>query len=57
MASTVRLLWGVIFLVTFTRCFCWDNDEFEIFDLVEEINANFYDVLGVAQVTVLIFSF
>lgn len=57
MASTVRLLWGVIFLVTFTRCFCWDNDELEIFDLVEEINANFYDVLGVAQVTVLIFSF
>ncbi|PVD30290.1 hypothetical protein C0Q70_09554 [Pomacea canaliculata] len=49
MASTVRLLWGVIFLVTFTTCFCWDNDELEIFDLVEEINANFYDVLGVAQ--------
>lgn len=28
----------------------WDNEELELFDLVEEVNANFYDVLGVEQV-------
>ena len=30
--------------------FCWDNQELELFDLVEEVNANFYEVLGVDQV-------
>lgn len=28
----------------------WDNDDFEIFDLVEEINENFYKVLNIEQV-------
>lgn len=28
----------------------WDTEELEIFDLVEEINQNFYNVLGVQQV-------
>ena len=28
----------------------WDNEELEIFDLVEEINLNFYQILGVNQV-------
>lgn len=27
----------------------WDTEELEIFDLVEEINQNFYELLGVAQ--------
>lgn len=27
----------------------WDNDELEVFDVVEEVNQNFYDVLGVTQ--------
>lgn len=27
----------------------WDNEELEVFDVVEEINQNFYDVLGVPQ--------
>ncbi|XP_063232740.1 LOW QUALITY PROTEIN: dnaJ homolog subfamily C member 1-like [Bacillus rossius redtenbacheri] len=27
----------------------WDNDDLEIFDLVEEINTNFYSLLGVEQ--------
>lgn len=30
--------------------YAWDTDELEIFDLVEEINQNFYNVLGVQQV-------
>jgi DnaJ family protein C protein 1 len=29
----------------------WDSDDFELFDLVEEINRNFYDVLGVSPTT------
>ncbi|XP_053983977.1 dnaJ homolog subfamily C member 1 [Hylaeus volcanicus] len=27
----------------------WDNDELEVFDVVEEVNQNFYQVLGVPQ--------
>ncbi len=30
--------------------YAWDTEELEIFDLVEEINQNFYNVLGVQQV-------
>lgn len=29
----------------------WDNDELEVFDVVEEVNQNFYEVLGVPQVS------
>lgn len=29
----------------------WDPTDFEVFDAVEEINANFYEVLGVAPVS------
>lgn len=28
----------------------WDNDELEVFDVVEEVNQNFYEILGVPQV-------
>lgn len=28
---------------------CWDTEDLEIFDLVEEVDSNFYSVLGVAQ--------
>lgn len=27
----------------------WDNEELEVFDVVEEVNQNFYEVLGVPQ--------
>ena len=29
----------------------WNNDDLELFDLVEEVNQNFYDVLGVTEVS------
>lgn len=29
----------------------WDPTDFEVFDAVEEINANFYEILGVAPVS------
>jgi DnaJ homolog subfamily C member 1 len=28
----------------------WGSDEMELFDLVEEVNQNFYEVLGIKQV-------
>ena len=31
--------------------YAWDNDELEIFDLVEEVNSNFYGVLGIEKVS------
>ena len=37
------------------RADAWDNAEFEMFDLVEEVNKNFYEVLGVSHVRKLIF--
>lgn len=38
------------FLDLCTFCVAWDNDELEVFDVVEEVNQNFYDLLGVTQV-------
>ena len=32
-------------------CACWDQAELDLFDLVEEIGENFYDVLHVDQVS------
>jgi len=29
----------------------WNSEDLELFDLVEEVNENFYDVLGVTQVS------
>lgn len=41
----------IIFIVGTKTSFAWDNDELEIFDLVEEINENFYKILNVEQVS------
>lgn len=35
----------------------WDNDELEVFDVVEEVNQNFYEVLGVPQVSLVSYYF
>ena len=34
------------------RAAAWDNEDFELFDLVEEVQQNFYDVLGVDKVRI-----
>jgi hypothetical protein len=47
MKSSISL---IILFSVFSVCFAWDQSELEIFDLVEEINQNFYDLLGVPQV-------
>lgn len=31
----------------------WDTEQLEIFDLVQDINRNFYDLIGVSQVSLL----
>jgi len=45
-------------LPVFLLCICacanaWDNDELEIFDLVEEVNRNFYEVLEIDKVRII----
>ncbi len=37
-------------MVSFEFTAAWNNEEMEMFDLVEEVNTNFYEVLGVDQV-------
>lgn len=39
-----------LFVVSVDNVSAWDQEELEIFDLVEEINQNFYTVLKVEQV-------
>ncbi|KAL0131082.1 hypothetical protein PUN28_002578 [Cardiocondyla obscurior] len=44
------ILFGVLFFLdVFRSSHAWDSDELEVFDVVEEVNQNFYDVLGVPQ--------
>ena len=39
---------GLLCLVS--SALCWDEEELEIFDVVEEVNENFYSVMGIEQV-------
>lgn len=32
----------------------WDSDDLELFDLVEEVNDNFYEVMGLEKVCLII---
>ena len=50
MTSITGLISLLIVLLTIRSAQCWDSEEMEIFDLVEEINQNFYELLGVSQV-------
>ena len=54
-AATVLLKSALLFsllLLTVDRCRGWDQAELDLFDLVEEVGENFYDVLHVEQVRV-----
>ena len=52
MISSIRIL---VLLLVATCCQCnysgWTSDDFALFDLVEEINRNFYELFGVEQVS------
>ena len=41
----------IILAVIINSTNAWDSAEMEIFDAVEEINQNFYEVLGISQVS------
>ena len=50
-AAEMALTRIILFLLCGVCCVvCFDYDELEIFDLVEEVNQNFYELLGVDQV-------
>ncbi len=49
LSCSVTLLF-LMFFCSITDVLSWDNDEMELFDLVEEVNKNFYELLGVDQV-------
>ena len=44
-------------LYTPDRCHGWDQAELDLFDLVEEVGENFYDILHVEQVRSIIYEF
>lgn len=40
-----------IFFACFSFCFrvnCWESYELDLFDLVEEVNQNFYEFMGIS---------
>ncbi|KRT78176.1 Chaperone [Oryctes borbonicus] len=39
----------VILLCFINYCLCWDSDQLEVFDVVEEVKVNFYEALNVSQ--------
>lgn len=49
MARLLTLL-ALVLVVWALPSHCWDSEEMELFDLVEEVGENFYEVLGISQV-------
>lgn len=42
---------GILLFLTFIwSAAAWDDDDLEVFDVVEEVNQNFYELMGVPQV-------
>lgn len=39
-----------IVLLSVKCVLCWDSEQMEVFDLVEEVKQNFYELLNVTQV-------
>ena len=54
---SIRIFLFLFILSRFTSVHGWDSIDLELFDLVEEIKDNFYDVLGLKQVSFAIKSF
>lgn len=45
MRAVAFLILSLVFAVS-----AWDDGDFEVFDVVEEVNQNFYELLGVSMV-------
>ena len=43
-------LFFCLFLFSVSPVNCWESFELDLFDLVEEVNQNFYEFFGVNQV-------
>lgn len=41
----------LVLLVNTGDVFAWDSEELEVFDVVEEVNQNFYEFLNISQVS------
>lgn len=52
MSTSHICLLVICFLTTFSYTRAWDNDELEVFDVVEEVNQNFYTMLNVPVVSI-----
>ena len=52
LSRSLRWLSAVVLILSLihTPCFSWDQEELDLFDLVEEIGENFYEVMEVRQV-------
>lgn len=46
-----RALGILLILVSYQSVYGWDHEELEIFDIVEEVNENFYELMGIKQVS------
>lgn len=47
----IYILFSVLqFLNICKESIAWDNEELEVFDVVEEVNQNFYELLNVPKV-------
>ena len=42
----------IVLLFLTANVVSWESEDLELFDIVEEVNKNFYDVMGVSQVKV-----
>lgn len=47
----MKLFYVLTWTILSHTAFSWDTDDLELFDLVEDVNKNFYDVLGVPSVS------
>lgn len=50
MRLTSATLWLLCVCCFTSFAVAWDNEQLEVFDVVEEVNQNFYTLLGVPQV-------
>lgn len=41
----------IVILLSINYCYCWDSDQLEVFDVVEEVKVNFYEALNISQVS------
>lgn len=54
MAADSKEYWIILLFMILSKSphvHCWDAIDLELFDIVEEVKGNFYDILGLQQVS------